>query len=416
MIQKQVQRVICKTKEIFEYRRGLRTMAHRAAQPRDPGVARVVFIAQYLPAWTKVQKLYEALRASGQAQVYILCVPTDIAASGSNDTYAYFTAHGYDAIDARQSDGSWFNLRQIKPDVVFHSRPYNEYMPAPYSSGEVAKYAQVCQILYGVCMTHGGTRCVMNFDFFKDVTRFYAENADVESYFNKRFAAGVRRGLQSARDFGSPVLEYVIQAQHEAQDYYPALQNTFRMIWTPRWSTDPKIGGSNFFRYRELLMGYAEKHPDVSLLLRPHPLMLNHFIETGELTAAQAQEFRDQCASAPNMALDERKDYTDQFWCSDALISDASAVVFEYFVTGKPVIYCNSQIDFEYLPQVREMFEGCYMADNADDVEKYIDMLRRGEDPLSDTRRMLIRKLYGRSISGCSERICQDVLHLVGQK
>ncbi len=411
MIQKQIQRIRCKAREIIAYRRSLRAMRRCQQMQRMPGPIRVVFLTQYIPSWNKVERIYDTLKNRADAEASIVCVPSDPKSSDlQNDTYDYFVSHGYDAINARQQDGTWFDLHQLHPDAVFHSRPYNAFMPAPYTSSELAKYTNVYQVLYGVCMTYGGIKAVMNFDFFKDVACFYAENEDGKEFFDRRYKIGVRQGLQTAQVLGSPVLEYMIQTQADAKDYYPALRSSFRMMWTPRWSTDPVIGGSNFFRYRDLLMDYAAANPDVSLLLRPHPLMLNNFIKTGEMTESEVQAFRDRCANASNMALDERKDYTDQFWCADVLITDASAVVFEFFVTGKPIIYCNSEIDFHYLPQIQEMLTGCYLADNAEDVEKYIHMLRSGSDPMRDTRQQLMARLYGSSLSGCSARICEDLI------
>lgn len=30
--------------------------------------------------------------------------------------------------------GEWLDLKQLNPDYVFHSRPYNNFMPKPYTS------------------------------------------------------------------------------------------------------------------------------------------------------------------------------------------------------------------------------------------------------------------------------------------
>ena len=59
----------------------------------------------------------------------IVCVPLNIQNhilldDNGNDTYKYFIERGYKAIDALRDDGSWFDLKQLKPDYLFHSRPY----------------------------------------------------------------------------------------------------------------------------------------------------------------------------------------------------------------------------------------------------------------------------------------------------
>ena len=35
------------------------------------------------------------------------------------------------------------------------------------------------------------------------------------------------------------------------------------VLWTPRWSTDPCVGGSNFFKYKETIWRLAENNQDI---------------------------------------------------------------------------------------------------------------------------------------------------------
>lgn len=63
-------------------------------------------------------------------------------------------------------------------------------------------------------------------------------------------------------------------------------------MWTPRWTTNKKLGGSNFFVYYKLLLEYAEKNDDVDLLCRPHPLMFDNFLKTGEMKIEEIDDYK----------------------------------------------------------------------------------------------------------------------------
>ena len=72
--------------------------------------------------------------------------------------------------------------------------------------------------------------------------------------------------------------------QHFETLGYPDLESYFdisgssavrNIIWTPRWSYDPKIGGSHFFEYKELPLALKEKYSEIGIVFRPHPLMFD---------------------------------------------------------------------------------------------------------------------------------------------
>ena len=132
---------------------------------------------------------------------------------------------------------------------------------------------------------------------------------------------------------------------------------------------DPFVGGSNFFRYINSILNLIEKNKDILFVIRPHPLMFNNFIKTKEMSLEDVQQFHKFCNEKDNVILDESKEYSKLFWNSDFLITDASGIVPEYFMTEKPIMYCNSNIDFRYLPYAKKMIEECYEVNNEIDLD-----------------------------------------------
>lgn len=408
-VKKLAVRVSYKCREFWEYRAARRDMRALAEKVRADGPVRVVFIAQYVPAWNKVKGLYEELRRRENTEAYILCVPSGIRGGRlldegdlSNDTYDYFIGQGYEAINALVGKNQWFDLQSLQPDYVFHPRPYNDFMPPVYQSSQVRKYAKLCNIMYGPALTYNGLKTTLNRDYHKDLCKYFATTTVEADYWNDRFSGGVRQGLQKAYAIGNPVFEE-LAACRGGEDVQ---RTTF--LWSPRWTTDPAAGGTNFFTYRQVLNRYAAGHPDAELIVRPHPLMFRTLVEKGDMTQQEADDYRQQLQQLPNARLDEAKEYTKMLWQTTALISDISFLVVEYFTTGKPVIYCPPAQPFPNLPWVDRMLEGCYIVHNEEELVQAMEQLARGEDPLCQRRQQLIEELFG-GVAGSASRIA-DVL------
>ena len=158
------------------------------------------------------------------------------------------------------------------------------------------------------------------------------------------------------------------------------------VLWTPRWSTDSHVGGSNFFKYKDTILQLATNNLDILFIIRPHPLMFSNFLKTGEMTEEEVTEFKLYCHNSGNVVLDESKSYSDTFWNSDLLITDFSGIVPEYFITGKPIIYCHSNVNFEYTDTTNHLIHCCYEAFDSNDIERYVHELISQEDTMLQKR------------------------------
>lgn len=360
----------------------------------DKEIINVLFIIQYIPGWNKLEPIYSRMRRDARFNPTIVCVPLNIQNhrlmdNNGNDTYRYFIEHGYDVIDAYQA-GKWLDLEELKPDYLFHSRPYNFFMPDAYTSSKIVKYALICNLLYGLPISKNEEKVCLNTDYYSDVYLYFSADISDKSFYEKRFKIGSKLHIQKCLPFGAIGLEQILNVKKNKEG------NGFKktVIWTPRWSTDVYIGGSNFFNYKETIVGLARKYVDVLFIFRPHPLMFNNFIKTGEMTEDEVLQFKSYCQSEKNIVLDESKEYSETFWKSDFLITDLSSVFPEYFVTGKPVIYCHSNAKFEYLGYASDMIKSCYEAYNSSDLKNYLDLLILDKDNKSDERERCINLYF----------------------
>lgn len=347
----------------------------------------VLFIVQYIPAWNKLEPIYQKMKSNNRFNPVIVCVPINIENhillndDFHNETYEYFKRQNYECINGLYEDGEWVDLKSLHPDYVFHSRPYNYCMPNCYTSGKIKKYALICNVLYGINNTENSRNSTLNYDYYKDVFCYFAFDFTEKLFYEKRFGKGIQLRIQKCFPYGAIGLEQMLKAKSESHN--KEFKKT--VLWTPRWSTDPIVGGSNFFKYKDTIRALAKDNPEIYFIIRPHPLMFDNFIKTGEMTKDEVISFKEYCLNENNIELDEKKEYFDTFWASDILITDTSAIIYEYFVTLKPIIFCHTDY-ITHINSAKKVIDSTYQAFSADDINCHFYDLIMNNDYMKEQR------------------------------
>lgn len=381
---------------------------------RQDGPIRVGFLCQYIPGWTKVAPIYAQMVADSRFAPYLICIPSEqVMAKESfpmqpeNDTYDYFVSKGYPAINALTGADQWLDLQSLELSYIFYPRPYNDLLPPAYRVQKVSCYSRICLVLYGMGFSKEDMTVALNRSFMSHVYAYFAETSYAQTLNRKNNWLLHALGLQKSLCLGYPVFDALLDKKEEKSVSWEFSKNAFRVLWTPRWTTDKALGGTNFFNFYQKLMDYARQHPDVDILHRPHPLALTRFLESGEMTQQQVDDYKMQCATMPNVSLDTKGEYEATFWGSSVLVSDISGMMPEFFVTGKPLIFCADNMELELAPHILTMLEGCYVIRTAEELFEVLQMLRSGKDPKQAKRQELICQLFGDLSTPASIKICE---------
>ena len=372
----------------------------------------VLFIIQYIPAWNKLEPIYQKMKNDDRFEPIIVCVPFNIQNhillndDYHNDTYDYFLQNNYDCVNGLCENRKWIDLKSFNPDYVFHSRPYNYVMPNEYTSGKIKKYALICNVLYGTNTTVNCQNVTLNDDYYKDVFSYFAFDTSDQAFYEKRFKQGTQLKIQKCFPYGAIGLEKILKAKPEKNNE----ETKKTILWTPRWSTDPVVGGSNFFKYKDTILGLAKENQNIYFIIRPHPLMFDNFIKTGEMTKEEVSKFKEYCLKASNIELDENKEYFDTFWKSDILITDNSGIVPEYFVTLKPIIFCHSDI-FSYTMGMEKIIEASYQAFCSEDIKHFFYDLIINIDDLKEQRVETYKYLFC-EIGNMSDKVLEVLYNI----
>lgn len=374
------------------------------SQKNNTGKIRVMFIAQLPEIWDKLSSVFELMDANSKFEVYLVIVPQydiDRRCVGEYGDEKEFFKTKYpnvNIIDAITVNGEVIDLRKYAPHYVFYQRPYDFYLPEEIRTYCVMKYAKVCYIPYSYSCASAFSYENTNEEFFRNVYLDFADSAEIQDALSKIFKVNVKDKIQKFLYVGYPVF-----------DTYLAMNtgdSNGGILWTPRWSFDPRIGGSHFMEYKDTFLALKNKLPNKKIIIRPHPLMWENVVREGLMTEEEVINYKTELQNN-NIVIDSNKMMEDTIQESNVLITDFSSIMITYFMTGKPIIYCPFETELNEMYQ--KLLKGMYIADSWEDIEKYLNMIERGEDVLYNVRQEIIEKEL-KHLGGGSQRIIKEIL------
>lgn len=375
---------------------------------------KVAFLCQYVQAWNKFEALYESMTKNKDIEVYLICIPDKIENNkfngrwDENETYDFFLKKKYNVINAILSKDKWIDLKQYNFDYIVYTRPYQSFLPKEFLAKKVYQYSRIVFLLYGWCITKEIYSTVFPKDFCKYVDIFFAVSEYEKDEFVKRYPVSTKLGLKKAVFFGSPSLESILNDRNKETDVWDFAKNKYKIIWTPRWTTNPELGGSNFFVYYNVLLEYAENNKDIALLIRPHPLAFKNFIKTGEMSLEELNNWKSRINNLDNVKLDMSLEYSRTLWNADLMISDVSGILPEYFVTQKPLVFTPTNMTLNLNSTSLKILEGCYVAKNKNELFKMINDIRKN-DTKKIIRKSIIDQVF--KINNDASRKITDALY-----
>lgn len=246
----------------------------------------------------------------------------------------------------------------------------------------------------------------------KRVYDFYY-NPDEIKYFWKEFVPDIN-SYNAAKS--NPVKENVILSGHPKTDEIYAApetcsywkgENTKKIIYAPHWSIYNSVYAKGCFeRYYINFLNYLKNHPEVEIVLKPHP-MLRKLISDKKLrkdwnvesciTLEEYDNFINEWKNLPNGNIMDNGDYFSLFKSSDAMILDSLSFTAEYMIVNKPMCWCsrqNNEVKFRYYfnRMGNELLDAIDIAFNWEQIEKFIEKIAQGKDENQEKRQAVIRK------------------------
>ena len=369
----------------------------------DRNHIKVGFIVQMTEVWDKEVDIYNEMKTRKNVDTFLLVVPPfDFANKKNTFSYEnnYFINNYSEAIKVINSNGSIIDINSMKLDYVFYQRPYDHYLPKGIRSSEVIKNSRCCYIPYGYSGSDVFNAGNTNLSFFRNISYIFLESDYMKKVFELKFKKRPMRKYQHIESLGYPCLSQFFEMKQPSE-----IRN---ILWTPRWSYDQRIGGSHFFEYKDIIMKIKSDDPDINMVFRPHPLMFEQFINQGLMDDNEVSIYKDQLKSY-DIEYDSDSIISCAIQKADLLITDYSSIIINFFLTGKPIIYCKAE--YELNDDYLQLAEGMYIVDNEKQLINYTKMLINGDDPLKEKRNMIVNE-YRKKHLGSEKRIVDYLLKL----
>ena len=373
---------------------------------------KVVFLINFPESWNSVKSIYAESQKLSNVETYVLAVPQmndenrkcpDIR-DIENAAYDFFVQNNIEAIKANQN-GEWFDLGSINPDYVIYTRPYNVSYPEAYKSFNVCRYSKIFYIPYAYSMLGGEMIYgVLPEEFILSTHKVFLANESRKNECIETFPCYNNRNRYEY--LGFPRFDLYNSGNEERQD------SRFTIAWMPRWTTNDlseRQKSSHFLSYYKDFLEYAEKNPDVKIIIRPHPKMFNHYLTTGILSQEEVDAFDERCKKSGNVFIDRDRDYINTIKNSDVLVADYTSLIAEFFMTGKPIVFCDTADGLN--PEGERICSNLYYAESFSQVIEKISAIQNGNDVDFAKRKSIIRELLPENSGGIGKKILETIVN-----
>ena len=389
--------------KMFKWRLFHAYLAWRVWQIRRKDRIRFGFLLQELTQW-KTESLYLAMRAHPRFDP-VLCISPSLGYPGAeNALMDYCKEKGYEYF---LLDPGKTIAEQIDVDIVTPEKPYlkemhllhqinsNRHIPfvvIPYYLSTITEEWVVNQRLNLLCW------------------RQFVDNESCREAWAKMHRL---KGLTYAVT-GSPVMDELLTPRESLPDVWNVTDGRKRIIYSPHHTIADKhwqgIGYSTFLDYCEAMLELRDKYKDsVYFVFKPHPSLRKRLsmLWGEEKTEAYYRRWEE-----PGVSHVEQGKYLALFKYSDALIHDCGSFTVEYMYTGNPVMYLvrdDSHAD-NMVPYAREAFDLHDKGRCVADIERFIQGVIAGEDPLKE-KRAAFKRQYLLPPNG--RPACENIIHSI---
>lgn len=368
---------------------------------KDNKKIRIGFYCDGGQFWSTFSDLYDILQKDNECETVILAAP---------EMYKEKIYH-YDALEFLEGkklpyiklydDGKWQSFKELKLDYCFYNRHYLSRQSKNSSFLKAREYCRICYIPYAICPQVGDVENTLcRFEELRAFDYMFSENDIMTKIYNK-YKNKFENVITKIETAGSPKFAYALEnASSKPTHNSKYIQS---ILYTPRWSFSEN--SNSFFEMKDYFFELASKNENIEYIFRPHPLMKQEVEK--HLGIEFWNELMNKFDEYDNAYVDLENDYMESFSKASVLVSDISTMMFEYSVTGKPVIYMYKVDKLNEFGKAAS--KGYYYCYNANDVNTVLEKLRNGIDELAEIRQTISENMY---IYG-SKKPSENILEII---
>lgn len=277
-----------------------------------------------------------------------------------------------------------------RPDVIFPNEPYNYLIHRRYHDGLMRHL--ICFAPYGFASID--SKEIRNQIIPNGALHYFVENE------TSRIQTGQlmdNRGVNIVAS-GHPMADsFLYPAGARPTVWKGCGPGMKKVIWAPHWTVAPDsctfLFYGTFLRTGEVMLEMAEKYRDkIQFAFKPHPNLYYTLCKHPQWGKERTDAFYAKWREMPNTQFEDGA-YVDLFMQSDAMIHDCGSFIQEYLFADKPCMYLKYRDnEFTYSAMAEDCLNAYQLGVTREEIEEFLQMVLRGEDPKAEVRRQLREK------------------------
>lgn len=321
---------------------------------------RVVFLTFYYEAWDALADVHAQMITDPRFEVTLISIPRrfskDEPFGGEERVSKFFDQLGLRHLrfDFEDSSKGLAKLQEIAPDYVFINYPWQRNYQPGYRVETLSEFTKVCYVpYYSLALVNEPGEVGVTPYLYTQRSNQLASLVFTQDPNTLDAYAKTSRGNDYVHLTGTPKLDALVRKTRELGNSWPlANAGNRRMVWAPHHSFSSSW--LNFGMFPEIfqdMLAFATEHPNLDIVMRPHPIMFGTLIEQEIVPEDVLSEWLEKWRALPNTAIDHESDIGQLFGAADLFVTDGISFLGEYpIATGKPTIFFDKSEHWPWSP------------------------------------------------------------------
>jgi len=350
----------------------------------------ILFLPYKSSMWDSLESIWVAAKDDSRCDCYVMPIP--YYDRDENRQLAEFHYEGeqfpnYVPITSYLD----YNIAERRPDVIYFHNPYDgnnlvTSVAPEYYSDNLKQYTDMLvYVPYFIAGAYRNAKQASSKCLASGVIN--ANRVIVQSEVLRDIY--IRNGISPKKviALGSPKIDAVLNDNETLE--IPKewkMKITGKKVILLNSSIGALLNNPNYMLDLEKIIQNILSNKDVLLLWRPHPLleatiksMRNNFLNA-------YNKLKRAVKNSENGILDQSSNSKSAVYVSNAMISDNSSLIRTYIMSEKPILILESSNSIKHQVLLSCDIYSCYFYNDGISVEKFIEMVLEGEDPMIDNR------------------------------
>ncbi|MEO6004645.1 MAG: tetratricopeptide repeat protein [Opitutus sp.] len=351
---------------------------------------RALFLVQTGSSWQSLASIYEQFRTDPNWDAVVVAVPfIHCHFTTDDERNAVFEFLRNEGITYVRWDE--FALSVGCADIAFFYIPYDETLPAGWRLNDFLRCVpRIIYVPYALVIVGGteNTQSQFNLPLQQRAWLVVAHSARNRALYARHCLTGCAH----VEVTGHPKMDALRRLSAFIDPEITAFASGRKVVcWNPHFDYRPNetafgSGLSTFLRWKDFLLAEFSLRRELALVIRPHPLFFSSLNTRGFWRDTHAQEFEARIRESGNVMIDRRPSYLPVFASAVAMISDASSLLLEFAVTGKPLLYLRNPHGPELDDHGELVRDHLYTATQESEIREFLDLVTQAEDPRRPAR------------------------------